>query len=98
MVTISGKISFFRGKYQITNPTYVSTDKNKVKKIHSSYSLTEGISDNIFNKIVNEAIINLPKIKEWHNNDVLKILENVSWNDAIFNIHKPHNKSDEKIY
>ena len=32
MVTISGKISFFRGKYQITNPTHVSTDKNKVKK------------------------------------------------------------------
>ena len=26
-VTISGKISFFNKKYQITNPTYVSKDK-----------------------------------------------------------------------
>ena len=48
-VTISGKIGFYKGRYQITNPTHVSTDKNKIKKIHSNYSLTEGISDNIFN-------------------------------------------------
>ena len=32
LVTISGKINFFKGKYQITNPTHVSTDKNKSKK------------------------------------------------------------------
>ena len=32
MVTVSGKISFFRGRYQITNPTHVNTDKNKIKK------------------------------------------------------------------
>ena len=97
-VTISGKISFFRGKYQITNPTHVSTDKNKVKKIHSSYSLTEGISDNIFSKIINEALENLPKIDEWLNNDILKVLGGVSWNDAIINLHKPNNKMEEKKY
>ena len=32
LVTISGKISYFRGKYQIANPTHVSTDKSKVKR------------------------------------------------------------------
>ena len=73
VVTISGKIGFFKGRYQITNPTHVSSDKNKkIKKIHSSYSLTEGISDNIFNKTIKEALKNLPKINEWLSNNVLK--------------------------
>tara|TARA_Y100001970_G_scaffold283032_1_gene397241 strand:- start:766 stop:2805 length:2040 start_codon:yes stop_codon:yes gene_type:complete len=98
IVTLSGKISFFRGRYQITNPTHVSTDKNKIKKIHSTYSLTEGISDNIFNKTIDEALRNLPKIDEWLNKDILNILENVSWNEAITNIHKPNNKLNEKKY
>ena len=56
LVTVSGKITFFRGKYQITNPTHISTDKNKVKKIHSTYSLTDGISDKIYNKIIDESL------------------------------------------
>ena len=98
LVTISGKISFFRGKYQITNPTHVSTDRNKVKKIHSTYRLTEGISDNIFNKTINEALKNLPKLDEWLSAEVLSNLDNISWNEAIENLHKPKKKLDEKKY
>ena len=40
-ITISGKISLFRNKYQITNPTYVSKDSSLIEAIHSKYSLTE---------------------------------------------------------
>ncbi len=98
LITISGKISFFRGKYQITNPTHVSSDKNKIKKIHSSYSLTEGISDNIFNKVINEALKNLPIINEWLSPKVLKKLHNISWNEAITNLHNPKKKNEEKKY
>ncbi len=98
LITISGKISFFRGKYQITNPTHVSGDKNKIKKIYSSYSLTEGISDNIFNKVINEALKNLPIINEWLSPKVLKKLHNISWNEAIINLHNPKKKNEEKKY
>ena len=96
LITISGKISFFRGKYQITNPTHVSGDINKIKKIHSSYSLTEGISDNIFNKVINEALKNLPIINEWLSPKVLKKLHNISWNEAIKNLHNPKKKMKKK--
>ena len=90
-VTISGKINFFKGRYQITNPTHVNTDKNKVKKIHSNYSLTEGISDNIFNKTISEALKNLPKMNEWLSSHILKRFNNISWNEAIINLHNPKN-------
>ena len=97
-VTISGKVGFFKGRYQITNPTHISTDKNKIKKIHSNYSLTEGISDNIFNKIINEALINLPKLDEWLSANILKNFDNVGWNDAIINLHNLKNKDNKKKY
>ena len=98
IVTISGKINFFKGRYQITNPTHVNTDKNKVKKIHSNYSLTEGISDNIFNKTISEALKNLPKMNEWLSNDILKKFNNISWNDAIINLHNPKGNIKNKNY
>ena len=98
MVTVSGKIGFFRGRYQITNPTHVSTDKNKIKKIHSNYSLTEGISDNIFNKTIKEALDNLPKMNEWLSSKILKNFDNVTWNEAIVNLHNPKKDQNEKKY
>ncbi len=98
LVTISGKITFFRGKYQITNPTHVSADKNKIKKIHSNYKLTDGISDNIYNKTIQEALRKLPKLDEWLSQNVLNELNNVSWNDAIKHLHKPKNYSQDKKY
>ena len=59
-VTISGKIKYFRNKYQLTNPKYVSED-SIIKQKHNSYSLTEGISEKIYNKIIFQIIKNLPK-------------------------------------
>ena len=64
-VTISGKINYFNKKYQITNPTYVSKDNTLIEKIHNKYSLTEGISEKVYNKIINQILKNLPILTEW---------------------------------
>ena len=98
LVTISGKISLFRGKYQITNPTYLSTNQNKIKKIHSNYRLTDGISNKTYNKVIDEALKDLPKMDEWLSSNVLKKLNNISLNDAIKNLHKPQNLINKKKY
>ena len=59
-VTISGKIGYYNKKYQITNPTHLSEDPNSVKKIDKSYSLTEGLNNKLYNKIIQEVLKNLP--------------------------------------
>ena len=97
-VTVSGKISYFKGRYQITNPTHISSDKNKIKKIHSTYSLTEGISDKVFNNTIDKALKRLPKLDEWLSSNILNKFNNISWNDAIINLHKPSKKIVEKKY
>ena len=99
-VTISGKIKYFRNKYQLTNPKYISEDSSIIKQKHNSYSLTEGISEKVYNKIIFQIIKNLPQIDEWHSKDILKNFGNIGWNDSIKKLHKPENigKFKENFY
>ena len=90
-IIISGKIGFFRNKYQLTNPKYVSEDSSLIKQKHNTYSLTEGISEKIYNKIINQIIKNLPILSEWHSSNILDKFGNVKWNEAIIELHKPEN-------
>jgi len=90
-ITISGKISYFKNKYQLTNPKYISEDSSLIKQVHNKYSLTEGISEKVYNKIINQIIKKLPELSEWHSDEVMKKFENLSWNDSIIELHKPEN-------
>jgi ATP-dependent DNA helicase RecG len=95
-ITISGKIGFFRNKYQLTNPKYISEDSSLIKQKHNTYSLTEGISEKIYNKIINQIIKNLPTLNEWHSENILDKFGNIKWNDAIVELHKPENIGNYK--
>ena len=90
-ITVSGKIGFYKDKYQITNPKYLSEDANLIKNKHNKYSLTEGISEKVYNKIINQILANLPILQEWHNKEILKRFEDIPWNKAIQELHKPEN-------
>ena len=90
-ITVSGKIGYFRNKYQLTNPKYLSEDSSLIKQKHNTYSLTDGITEKIYNKIINQIIENLPLLNEWHSTNILQKFDNISWNDAIKDLHKPEN-------
>ncbi len=99
-VTISGRIKYFRNKYQLTNPKYISEDSSIIKQKHNTYSLTEGISEKVYNKMIFQIIKNLPQIDEWHSKDILKNFGNIGWNDSIKKLHDPENigKFKENFY
>ncbi len=90
-ITVSGKIGHFRNKYQITNPKYISEDSALIKQVHNKYSLTDGISEKIYNKILNQIITNLPEFNEWHSKNIMSKFQNISWNNSIQELHKPEN-------
>ncbi len=90
-ITISGKISYFKNKYQLTNPKYISEDSSLIKQVHNQYSLTEGISEKVYNKIINQIINELPELDEWHSDQIIKKFGNLSWNNSIVELHKPEN-------
>ena len=90
-VTISGKVGYFKNKYQITNPKYISSDSYLIKDKHNKYSLAEGISEKVYNNIIKQVLSNIPKIEEWHEEEILKKFDYISWNDSIVELHKPEN-------
>ena len=89
-VVISGKISFFNKKYQITNPDYVtSLDKEEyVKQIIPKYSLTKGINEKKYRIISEQVINNLPDINEWYESHFLKKNNFLNWKENIIALHK----------
>ena len=95
-VTISGKVSSYKGRYQVTNPTYVSQDSSLVETIDNKYSLTEGITEKIYNKIIKQILQNLPTLEEWHDKDVLEKFGNETWNNSIIKLHDPKNIENYK--
>ncbi len=86
-IIISGKINFFRNKYQITNPTQVKESNENILEIQNKYSLTDGLTINKYNIIINEVLKELPDLDEWLNDDIKKKFNNIKWKDAILKIH-----------
>ena len=86
-IIISGKINFFRNKYQITNPTQVKESNENILETQNKYSLTHGLTINKYNNIINEVLKELPDLDEWLNDDIKKKFNNIKWKDAILKIH-----------
>ena len=99
-IIISGKINYFKKKYQITNPTYVVPVKNEeyVKKIIPKYELTEGLTEKVYRKLIVQVLSNIKHVKEWHNSDTLKKLGNCSWSESIAGIHENKENSLKSKY
>jgi ATP-dependent DNA helicase RecG len=95
-VIVSGKVNYFRNKYQITNPTYVTKIENldKVKKIIPKYSLTEGLSEKVYRNIIEKIIKQIPEVKEWHHDSLINQMGFLSWRESIQNLHNPNSKKD----
>ena len=86
-IIVYGKIGFYKGKYQITNPKLLSENEDGVIKDLKNYSLTEGLTITKYNKIVEDVLEKLPNLKEWHSRNLLKKFNNVSWKESIEKIH-----------
>ena len=97
-VIISGKVNFFRNKYQITNPDYVtSIDKQEyVTKNIPKYNLTKGINEKKYRQISEQVTQNLPVIEDWLSEEFIKQNNLLNWNDAIKKLHNSDESKNNK--
>ncbi len=86
-VIVYGKINFYKGKYQVTNPKIVTKNEEGIIKDLKNYSLTEGLKITKYNKIIEEVLRKLPDLKEWHSLKLLEKFNNVTWKQSIEKIH-----------
>ena len=96
-IIVSGKVTFFNKKYQITNPDYVVDLNNKdyVVKNIPKYSLTQGLNEKKYRMISDQVIKNIPIINDWLDQNFLKNNNLPGWNESITKLHKLKNS---KIY
>jgi len=95
-VIISGKVNFYKKKYQITNPTYIVPlhKEDYVKKNIAKYALTEGLTEKIYRKLIEQILENMPDLEEWHTPDILEKIQNKKWKESIINLHSSKNNID----
>jgi len=95
-IVVSGKINFFKKKYQITNPTYFKKIQQieLVKKITPKYSLTEGLSEKVYSKIIEKVFNKIPEIEEWHDKGFVQKMNFLSWRDSIRKLHESNVEKD----
>ena len=95
-VIISGKVNFFKKRYQIVNPTYTVpiSKESYVKKIIPRYSLTGGVTEKLYRKIIEQVLDKIPNLNEWHSLNILKHFGEKNWKDSILNLHAPNKNKD----
>ncbi len=86
-VIVFGKINYYKHKYQITNPKLISENDDGFIDDLNNYKLTEGLTLTKYNKIIEEVFSKIPTLTEWHNKDLLKKFNNVSWSESIKELH-----------
>ncbi len=89
-IIISGKVNYFKNKYQITNPDYVTTLENKeyVIKNIPKYNLTKGINEKKYRSISEQVIDNMPSVEDWLSEDFIRNNNFNNWNNTIRSLHK----------
>ena len=94
-VLISGKISYYKNNYQITNPTYVKffEDREEILKIFPKYSLTEGLTEKIYRKLIQNTLKKIKGDDDWYRGDFLKRNKFNKIKKTLENLHNPKNKT-----
>ena len=87
-VVINGKANNFRNKFQFVNPRLVKSNSSILIDDENKYSLTEGLTLNKYNQILNSVFQNLPDLDEWLPNEISNLFDNVSWKECVIKIHK----------
>ena len=99
---ISGKLEFFKNKFQITHPSNIENISGiqLLREKEPVYSLTAGLNMKSFIKLSNQVLHLTPNLKEWIDEKLIKKYNFVSWKEAVEKLHNPEieDKYIEKNY
>ncbi len=88
---ISGKLEFFKNKFQITHPSSIEniSDIQLLREKEPVYSLTAGLNLKTFIKLSNQVLQLVPNLDEWINEKLIKKYKFTSWKETIEKLHNP---------
>ena len=87
-IIIHGKANNFRNRFQFVNPSTIKSINSNIIKDDSKYSLSDGLTLNKYNQIINIVLQNLPDLEEWLPKEISSLFNKVSWKESVIKIHK----------
>ncbi len=95
-VIISGKINYYKNNYQITNPTYIKpiNQVEEIAKVFPKYSMTEGLLEKNYRKLIENVITKIDDDFEWHDKKFLKNNNFKSLKSTLNRLHNPQSNLD----
>ena len=95
-VFINGKINYYKNEYQITNPTYIKTidSKKEIVKVFPKYSLTDGLGEKVYRKLIKQVLDSFDDQEEWHSDTFLKKNKFDNLKNTLLNLHNPLSKKN----
>ena len=95
-VIISGKINYYKNNYQITNPTYIKplNQIEEIAKIFPKYSMTKGLLEKNYRKLIENVITKIDDNFEWHDKKFLKKNNFKSLKFTLNRLHNPKSNLD----
>ncbi len=87
-VIIHGKANKFRNKFQFVNPVGKKINNLNITNDYNKYSLSDGLTLNKYNQVINRVLQNLPELEEWLPQSALSLFDNVTWKECVIKIHK----------
>ncbi len=95
-VIISGKINYYKNNYQITNPTYIKpvNQVEEIAKIFPKYSMTEGLLEKNYRKLIENVLTKIDDDFEWHDKKFLKNNNFKNFKSTLNQLHNPNGNLD----
>ena len=95
-VVISGKINYYKNNYQITNPTYIKpvNQVEEIAKIFPKYSMTEGLLEKNYRKLIENIITKIDDEFEWHDKKFLRNNNFKNFKSTLNQLHNPNGNLD----
>lgn len=93
---VSGKIELFDGMRQMVHPDRV-LDENAYSRLppyEPVYPLTDGLTQRGIGRAVNEALLKIPDLAEWQDEEFIKRKNWPSFKAALSSLHRPQTVDD----
>ena len=93
---VSGKLESFNGQLQMAHPDYITDEKDETSLplLEPLYPLTAGISNKVLRKFIEQALIMIPDVAEWNDEEFIKKQGGKSFSNSLIKAHNPLNIGD----
>ncbi len=92
---VSGTAELYDGRLQMTHPDMVATpdERDSIMRVQPTYSLTEGLTQNVLGKAIGAAVERAPELPDWLDPAFRK---ERGWSDWLTSLKAAHRPEDGK--